>query len=72
MRDIRTTVQTAFFYERGSVAESVSNLGSNEKSSYGMGIRMVTGSGLVYRLDMATGDEDYIVTLIINYPWEIF
>ncbi len=72
MKDIRTTIQTAVFYEKGSVAENISNLGKDEKSSYGIGVRMVTGSGLVYRLDTAWGDEDFAVTVIINYPWENF
>lgn len=72
MKDIRTGVQVAFFYERGSVAETVDNLGKNERYSYGTGVRMVTASGLVYRLDGATGDEGFEVTVIINYPWEIF
>ncbi len=72
MKDIRSTIQTAFFYERGSVADSISNLGKNEKDSYGIGVRMVTGSGLVFRFDTAKGEEGYEITLILNYPWELF
>lgn len=72
MKDIRSTIQTAFFYEKGSVSDQVSNLGKNEKESYGMGLRMITGSGLVFRMDLAGGNEDYEVTFIINYPWELF
>jgi len=72
MKDIRTALQTAFFYERGSVADSLSDLGSNEHESYGMGIRMITASGLVYRLDIANGNEGIESTMFINYPWEIF
>ncbi len=72
MKDIRTSVQSALFYEKGSVAESVSDLGKNEKKSYGGGLRVVTGAGLVYRLDIAYGDEGYQYTMILNYPWELF
>ena len=72
MKDIRTSIQTAFFYEKGSVADNTDDLGKNEKKSYGLGLRLVTGSGLVYRLDAAAGDEDFNYTVIINYPWEIF
>lgn len=72
MKDIRTSIQTAMFYERGSVAENIDDLGKNEKQSYGLGVRMITGSGLVYRFDIASGDEDTEYTIIINYPWELF
>ncbi|MCV6609005.1 MAG: hypothetical protein OIF32_12400 [Campylobacterales bacterium] len=72
MKDMRTNVQTAFFYEVGSVADDIKDLGKTTRDSYGMGLRMLTGSGLVYRLDMATADEGSEVTMIINYPWEIF
>jgi len=72
MKDIRTSVQSSLFYEKGSVAEKSNDLGKNEKQSYGTGLRMITGSGLVYRFDMAWGYEGYEYTMIINYPWEIF
>lgn len=72
MKDIRTGLQVAFFYERGSVADKLSDLGHNEHESYGTGIRMITASGLVYRLDVAQGDEGFEATMFINYPWEIF
>jgi hypothetical protein len=32
-------------------------------------MRIVTGSGIVYRIDYATGDEGGETTMIINYPW---
>lgn len=72
MKDIRTSVQSALFYEQGSVSEQVSELRKDEKRSYGIGVRLLTGSGLVYRLDIADGNEGYAVTMIINYPWELF
>lgn len=72
MKDIRTSIQSSIFYEKGSVAETIDELGNDEKQSYGVGLRMITGSGLVYRFDVAYGDEGYQYTMIINYPWELF
>ena len=72
IQDIRTGMQTAFFYEKGSVSETSSDLGKNERDSYGVGLRVINASGLVYRIDFADGDEGYETTIIINYPWELF
>jgi len=69
MKDIRTAVQLAFFYEVGSVSDSTSELGQQIRDSYGSGVRIVTGSGLVYRIDVALGDEGSAVTMIADYPW---
>jgi len=71
-KDIRTTVQVAFFYERGSIEDIKSRVGDTWKESYGVGARMVTASGLVFRADIATGDEGEEVSVIIGYPWETF
>ena len=70
MKDIRTALQIALFYEAGSVADKVSELGDIVKSSYGAGFRMVTASGIVFRADVATGNEGVEITVIIGYPWE--
>ena len=72
INDIRSSVQTSFFYEKGSVADQLDDLGKDEKESYGVGLRLVAGSGLVYRLDVAFGDEGSEYTMIVNYPWESF
>ncbi len=71
-RDIRTTIQVAFFYERGTIEDSKDRLGDIWRDSYGVGLRMVTASGLVFRGDIATGDEGAEVSVIIGYPWESF
>lgn len=68
-RDIRTGVQVAPFYEAGSVAETESGLGQRLRSDYGVGLRMVTQSGAVYRVDVANGDEGANTTIIVSYPW---
>ncbi|MBI5234215.1 MAG: BamA/TamA family outer membrane protein [Deltaproteobacteria bacterium] len=72
MKDIRTAIQAAFFYETGSVVDNIGELGSIMRSSYGAGFRIVTGSGLIFRADVATGSEGPATTMIIGYPWEIF
>jgi len=71
MRDIRTAFQVAFFYEIGTVADREGDLWSSTRSSYGAGFRMVTASGIVYRVDLAFGDEGFAPTVFFMYPWEI-
>lgn len=70
INDIRTVFQLAFFYEQGSVTDDMSTLMENTRDSYGAGLRLVTGSGLVYRVDYATGEEGAELTTIVYYPWE--
>lgn len=71
-RDIRTTIQVAFFYERGTIEDTKDRLGDIWRDSYGVGARMVTASGLVFRADIATGTEGAEISVIIGYPWESF
>jgi len=69
LQDVQEAFQMAFFYEQGTVAESRADLGSINRSSVGAGVRLVTGSGSVYRFDVASGEEGAEVTLLFNYPW---
>lgn len=71
MKDIRTAVQVAFFYEAGSVADTYGGVWDVVRQSYGAGLRIVTASGLVYRLDLATGDEGPQPSVFFQYPWEL-
>ena len=64
---IRTVLQTSFFYELGGVSDDVSKLNEKMKSSYGIGFRAII-SGLIYRFDLAKGDEGIAPTVFINYP----
>ena len=64
---IRTVLQTSFFYETGSVSDEISRLHDKMKSSFGIGFRAII-SGLIYRFDLAKGDEGIAPTLFINYP----
>jgi len=71
-KDVRTGIQLAFFYETATVADKKDELGNIWRDSYGLGVRMVTASGLVIRGDYATGDEGEELTVIFGYPWEGF
>lgn len=68
-KDIRTGIQLAFFYETASVADTRDKLGDIWRDSYGLGVRLVTASGMVIRGDYATGDEGKELTVIFDYPW---
>lgn len=67
-KDVRTNVQMAFFAETGSVAETRDAL-DKFKSSYGVGLRVISASGFVYRADLADGDEGTEFVLIFGYPF---
>ncbi len=71
MRDIRTSWQIALFYEIGSVADNRSDLGDIWRSTTGIGLRLVTASGMVFRADLATGREGFSPSIFIGYPWEL-
>lgn len=69
-KDVRTGLQVAFFAEIGTVAETSSKLWDETRYSVGTGLRLVAGSGAVYRADIATGDEGVELIVIFDYPWE--
>ncbi|MCZ6473363.1 MAG: BamA/TamA family outer membrane protein [SAR324 cluster bacterium] len=69
-KDTRTGVQLAFFAETGTVAESEGQLWDRSRNSYGAAIRVVTGSGSVYRFEVATGDEGTQPILWFFYAWQ--
>ena len=67
--DVRTGFQIALFFEEGSVADVESELWNIKRTSTGIGTRLLTSSGFVYRLDVATGQEGREFSLIFDYPW---
>lgn len=69
IKDVRTGVQLALFYEEGSVSDTPSDLWKEKRSSTGAGARLITSSGFVYRFDVATGQEGREVILFVDYPW---
>jgi outer membrane protein assembly factor BamA len=71
-KDIRTVIQLAAFYERGAISDNKDDLWGTMRESYGLGARLVTKSGLIFRADIATGDEGQEVSIIFGYPWEVF
>ena len=70
IKDLRTSVQLAFFHEIGTVADEESQLWKRYRTSTGAGVRFVMGSGFVYRFDYAVGDEGGEMTIFVTYPWE--
>jgi hypothetical protein len=71
MKDIRTAWQIALYYEIGSTADIRSEVGDIWRSTTGIGLRMVTASGVVFRADVATGKEGVSPSIFIGYPWEL-
>lgn len=72
MKDIRTSLQVALFYELGSTADLQQDVGKSWRDSYGVGLRMITASGVVFRADVANGKDGVATEIFIGYPWEIF
>ncbi|MDH5258521.1 MAG: BamA/TamA family outer membrane protein [Gammaproteobacteria bacterium] len=70
-KGVRTGIQLAAFWERGSVSDAYRDLIEKGRSSYGMGFRIVL-SGVVIRIDAATGDEGLQSQMFITYPWSMF
>jgi hypothetical protein len=68
-RDVRTGIQIAPFYEAGSVSETTGSLGARWKDDAGVGFRLVTASGSVYRADFAVGSEGVVPSVTVFYPW---
>jgi outer membrane protein assembly factor BamA len=68
-KDISTSLQWAFFYDWGTVAETEQDLWEKTAYSIGTGFRLVAASGYVYRVDWAMGKEGSNVTMVFEYPW---
>ena len=68
-KDVKTGLQLALFYEVGSVSELSGDLWKQKREDYGAGFRMVAASGVVYRADLAVGDEGAAPTIMVMYPW---
>jgi len=68
-KDVSTGLQLAIFHEEGAVEDVQEDLTSSLRKSSGIGVRMVSASGYVYRFDVATGDEGMATTIFFNYPW---
>jgi len=68
-KDVRTGKQIAFFAEAGSVAETAGDVWDEYRTSVGVGLRLVTASGSVYRADFAKGDEGTELAVFFFYPW---
>ncbi|NOR51639.1 MAG: hypothetical protein GQ470_03380 [Gammaproteobacteria bacterium] len=69
-KDIPTTLQLAFFVEAGTVSENSQQLWDDYRTSYGIGGRILSASGSVYRADLAMSDEGNEVIVFFYYPWK--
>ena len=70
-KGIRTGIQLAAFWERGMVADRLSDLFNDGRDSYGVGARLVL-SGVIIRFDLARGSEGTQSQIFITYPWSMF
>ncbi|WP_455199120.1 hypothetical protein [Kaarinaea lacus] len=70
-RGVRTGIQLAAFWERGTVADHWDDLFDRVRTSYGIGFRVIL-SGVIIRFDLANGDEGVQSQLFITYPWSMF
>ncbi|MDH5518132.1 MAG: BamA/TamA family outer membrane protein [Gammaproteobacteria bacterium] len=68
-KDVRTGKQIAFFAEIGTVSETSDEIWNETRSSVGVGFRLVTASGSVYRADIASGEEGSEMSVFFFYPW---
>jgi len=73
MKGVRTSIQLAFFAETGVTSDTRSDLyvRNNMRDSYGVGLRIVTASGVVLRADLASGKDGASTAIFIGYPWEL-
>ena len=73
MKDVRTLLQIAFFYETGVSSDTPADLWkrSNMRDTVGTGFRIVTASGVVLRGDVGMSRDGPGVAIFIGYPWEL-
>jgi len=68
-RDTHTGFQLAFFTEFATVSETSRDLWKDSRFVQGVGLRLVTKSGSVYRADLGVGDEGAELSVFFYYPW---
>ncbi len=73
LKDVRTAIQLAFFYEAGVTSDLRSELYERAKwrQDLGVGLRIVTASGVVFRGDVGYGRDGVGAAIFIGYPWEL-
>lgn len=69
-KDVATSLQLALFIESGTVAENAGELWDDQRTTYGLGGRLLTASGSAYRADFAFSDEGREAILFFHYPWK--
>jgi outer membrane translocation and assembly module TamA len=70
-RDVVANIQVAPFYEVGIVANKEPDLWKADKLRHvgGIGLHLISASGMVYRADYAYGDEGGQPVLFVHYSW---
>jgi hypothetical protein len=73
MKDVRTLVQVAFFYETGVTSDQRGDLTDRRqlRDTAGAGLRIVTASGVVLRGDVGFTSDGPGAAVFIGYPWEL-
>ncbi len=69
-RDAHTGFQLAFFTEFATVSETWGDLWDDSRFVQGVGVRLVTKSGSVYRADLGVSDEGAELSVFFYYPWD--
>lgn len=73
MKDVRTLIQAAFFFETGVSSDDRHDLRDRAlwRNTYGAGLRVVTASGVVFRADVGHSRDGFGTAMFIGYPWEL-
>lgn len=73
MKDVRTLMQLALFYEAGVTSDTLSDLSDHGmlRKTTGFGFRIVTAAGFVFRADMGYGSDGPGAAVFVGYPWEL-
>lgn len=69
VKDTRSAIQIALFHEKGASGDIEEDLPDQLAESNGMGLRLVSRSGWVFRGDWGHSKEGDQYTLIGHYPW---
>jgi len=69
VKDTRSALQIAFFHEKGASGDDEDKLEDELVESNGVGLRLVSKSGWVFRGDWGKSKEGSQYTLIGHYPW---
>jgi len=67
-KGIFTSLQTAVFYEEGTVAPNQADLWKDRRNSFGVGLRLIF-QNVIGRADLGHSDEGSELSLFVGYPF---